>query len=301
MKFLRTKHFYLDCLLMVLLAILFACNYELFIVKNNFAPAGFNGIGTMIEYLFHFDIGYFTILVNAPLCLLAFFLVDPEFAIKTFIFSLVYALSCIIWQLFDEQLSYLQYNSEGIDTIYPVLIAGSVGGFVYGISFRRNASTGGADIVAKYVSKKDPVLNFFWINFAINAAIALVSFFVYAKRGENGAIMFDYKPVCLCMLYCFLSSLVGNAIIRGSKSALKFLIITSHAEEIDREILEKLKHSATRMKATGAYSGMEKDMIVCVVNRRQLTEFRDILSKYDDTFAFVESVNETFGKFNRTR
>ena len=208
---------------------------------------------------------------------------------------------CIVLQMFSEQLAYLQYDAQGIDTVYPVLIAGSVGGFVYGIAFRRNSSTGGADIVAKYVSKKDPVLNFFWINFAINAAIAFVSFFVYAKRGDNGALIFDYKPVCLCMLYCFLNSLVGNAIIRGSKSALKFLVITSHADEIDKEILENLKHSATRMKATGAYSGMEKDMIVCVINKRQLTEFKDILAKYDDTFAFVETVNETFGKFNKSK
>ena len=301
MKFIRTKRFYLECLLMVLLAVLFACNYELFIVKNNFAPAGFNGIGTMLEYKFGFEIGYFTILVNAPLCLLAFFLVDPEFSIKTFIFCMVYAVSCIILQDYAQDLSFLQYDAQGIDTIYPVLIAGSVGGFVYGITFRRNSSTGGADIVAKYVSKKDPVLNFFWINFAINATIAFASFFVYAKRGEDGALIFNYKPVCLCMLYCFLNSLAGNAIIRGSKSALKFLVITSHAEEIDKEILEKLKHSATRMKATGAYSGMEKDMIVCVINKRQLTEFKEILSKYDDTFAFVETVNETFGKFNRNR
>ena len=160
MKFIRTKRFYFDCLLMVVLAIISACNYELFIVKNNFAPAGFNGIGTMLEYKFGFDIGYFTILVNAPLCILAFFLVDPEFSIKTFLFCLVYAVVCIVLQMFSEQLAYLQYDAQGIDTVYPVLIAGSVGGFVYGIAFRRNSSTGGADIVAKYVSKKDPVLNF---------------------------------------------------------------------------------------------------------------------------------------------
>ncbi len=300
MNFLKNRRFYFDCLIMVLLAVLFAFNYELFIVRNNFAPAGFNGIGTMLEYKLKFEIGYFTILVNAPLCLLAFFLVDREFSIKTFIFCMVYALSCILLQGLDI-LSALQYDAQGIDTIYPVLIAGSVGGFVYGISFRRNSCTGGADIVAKYVSKKDPVLNFFWINFAINAAIAFISFFVYAKRASDGSLIFDYKPVCLCMLYCFLSSLVGNAIIRGSKSALKFLVITSHAEEIDKEILEKLKHSATRMKATGAYSGMEKDMIVCVINKRQLTEFKDILARYDDTFAFVETVNETIGRFNRNK
>ena len=118
MKFIRTKRFYFDCLLMVVLAIISACNYELFIVKNNFAPAGFNGIGTMLEYKFGFDIGYFTILVNAPLCILAFFLVDPEFSIKTFLFCLVYAVVCIVLQMFSEQLASNTSAIAGINSFF---------------------------------------------------------------------------------------------------------------------------------------------------------------------------------------
>ena len=64
-----------DCLLMVVLAFLFALNYELFIVKNQFAPSGFSGIGAMIEHISHmsFNLGYFSLIVNVPLCILAFF------------------------------------------------------------------------------------------------------------------------------------------------------------------------------------------------------------------------------------
>ena len=299
MSLFRNKRLYYDCAVITVIALLFSLTYCLFIVRNNFAPAGFNGIGTMLEYKLNFNIGYFTIIVNTPLCIFAFFFIDREFAVKTFVFSMAYAIGNIILKQFD--LSALQYDAQGIDTIYPVLIAGAMGGFVYGTMFRRNCSTGGADIVAKYISKKDPMLNFFWINFTINAVIAFISIFVYAKHDGNGALILDYKPVCLCMLYCFLNSLVANMIIRGSKSAYKFLIITSHADEIDREILEKLRHSATRVKGKGVYTNSEKDLIICVINKRQLDEFKDILKKYDDTFAFVETVNETIGLFRKSR
>lgn len=288
-----------DCLLMVVLALLFALNYELFIAKNQFAPAGVNGIAAMVEYKCHFSVGYFSLIVNVPLCVFAFFFISREFAIKTFVFSAAYSVFLLILQAVD--LSAFQYDAQGVDTIFPALIAGAIGGFVYGLAFRRNSSTGGADIIAKYVSKRDPLLNFFWINFAINAAIAVASYFVYAVPGESGALIYNYKPVCLCMLYCFLSSYVGNAIIRGSKSAYKFFIITTHADEIDAEILQKLHHSATRIRATGAYSNREHDVIVCVINKRQLVEFKDILRKYGDTFAFVETVNETIGNFIRAK
>ena len=79
------------------------------------------------------------------------------------------------------------------------------------------------------------------------------------------------------------------------------MIITSHAEEIDKEIVEKLKHSATKIVGTGVYSNLEKDVIICVINKHQIVEFQNILKKYDDTFAFIETVNETIGNFKRIK
>ena len=288
-----------EYLLMAALAVVFALNYLLFISRNGFAPAGVNGIATMVEYKTGFSVGYFSLMINIPLGIFAFFFVDKNFAVKTLVFSAVYSLSLLLFGLAD--LSAFQYDAQGVDTVFPALIAGSVGGFVYGLSVRCNASTGGVDIIAKYVSKVDPLVNFFWINFAMNCIIALASYFVYAVPDGFGGMIYDYKPICLCMLYCFLSSFVGNSIIKGSKSAYKFFIITSHADEIDREIFEKLKHSATRLTATGAYSNKEREVIVCVVNKRQLAEFKSILKKYKDTFAFVETVNEIIGNFKRVK
>ena len=291
----KSFRFVLDCLLIAALAFVFALNYELFVAPNRFAPSGVNGIAAMVEYVTDgaFSVGYFSLLVNIPLCLFAFFLIDRGFAVKTFVFSLVYSGALLLLRMVD--LTSFRYDAENVDTIFPALIAGAVSGFVYGIVFRRNASTAGMDIVAKYVSKRSPLLNFFWINFALNAAVAAISYFVYTTPGEDGILLHDYKPVCLCMLYCLMSSVVGNAIIKGSKSAYKFLIITSHAEEIEREIVMKLHHTATRITAIGAYSNTERDVLVCVVNKRQIVEFKDILKKYGSTFTFIETVNETIG------
>ena len=151
-----------EYLLMAALAVVFALNYLLFISRNGFAPAGVNGIATMVEYKTGFSVGYFSLMINIPLGIFAFFFVDKNFAVKTLVFSAVYSLSLLLFGLAD--LSAFQYDAQGVDTVFPALIAGSVGGFVYGLSVRCNASTGGVDIIAKYVSKVDPLVNFFWIN-----------------------------------------------------------------------------------------------------------------------------------------
>lgn len=286
-------------LFIILAAILLAITYQLFIVRNNFAPAGINGIATMIQYKTGFSIGYMSLLINVPLCILAYFFVNRDFAKKSLLFCLVYSF-VYLW-LQQAEFSTFQYDAGGHDTIYPVIISGTLGGLVYGICARHNASTGGTDIVSKYISIKRPYLNFFWITLTLNAIVAVVSFFVYAKPDATGSMSYDYKPVCLCIIYCFISTFLGNVIIQGSKQAYKFTVITTHADEICEEVLHNLHHGATKLSAVGAYKMEEKDVLICVVNKHQIVDFQNILKKYDNTFSFVENVGNTFGNFAKIK
>lgn len=277
----------------VAMAILLAFNYHIFIVTNNFAPAGLNGIATMIQYKTGFSISYMSLLINIPLSILAFFLVQKAFAVKTLLFSLVYSFSFLALQ--NSGLEFIQYNAKGHDTIYPVIISGVISGVVYGICFRNNASTGGTDVVSRYINKIKPSTNFFIVTFTLNTIVAIASLFVYSESNV------DYKPVALCITYCFISTFVGNYILKGTKTAYKFTIITTHADEIAKDITNILRHSATKINAVGTYSHTEKSVLICVVNKHQLNDFQNIIAKYDNTFSFYELINETYGNFKHIK
>ncbi len=277
----------------VLVALLLAVNYHVFIVQNNFAPAGLNGIATMIQYKTGFSISYMSLIINIPLSALAFFLVQRQFAVKTLLFSLVYSFSFLFLQ--NAGLEFIQYNADGHDTIYPVIISGVLSGVVYGTCFKNNASTGGTDIISRYINKVRPRTNFFIVTFTLNAVVAVVSLFVYS--GDT----LDYKPVALCICYCFISTFVGNQLLKGTKTAYKFTIITTHADEIAKDVSQLLRHSATKIDAVGTYTNTEKSVLICVVNRHQINDFQRLISKYDDTFSFCESINETYGNFKRIK
>ncbi len=285
-------------LVVIIAAVLLAFNYQLFIVNNGFAPAGINGVATMIQYKTGFSIGYMSIIINVPLCIFAFFLINKEFGLRSFVFCIVYSFSFLLFQKigFNE----FQYNANGHDTIYPVILSSVISGIVYGMCFNNNASTGGTDIVSKYISFKKANLNFFWVTFTLNAIVAAASFFVYAEKAGD-LIVYDYKPVCLCITYCFVSSFMGDYILKGTKSAYKFTIITNYPNEITDEIKLKLRHAVTRIEAIGTYSGEEKTVLLCVINKHQLCDLNQILSKYDKTFSFSENVKETFGNFKKIR
>ncbi len=278
----------------ILAAVLLAFNYYIFIITNHFAPAGLNGIATMIQYKTGLSISYMSLLINIPLSVAAYFLVQKAFAVKTLVFSVVYSAAFLLLQHSDW--IGIQYNTGGHDTIYPVVISGVISGVVYGTCFRNNGSTGGTDVVSRYIHKVRPDTNFFTVIFVLNALVAITSIFVYAKEGA-----LDYKPMALCILYCFISTYVGNMLLRTAKTAYQFTVITTHKEEIVTEVLQKLHHGCTEIDAVGTYTGTPKKVLICVINKHQLVDFQKIVAKYDNTFSYFEVINETYGNFKHVR
>lgn len=277
----------------ILAAVLLAFVYYIFIVTNNFAPAGLNGIATMIQYKTGFSISYMSLLINIPLSVLAYFFIQKDFAIKTLLFSLVYSFVFLFLQ--NSDLSFIQYNALGHDTIYPVILSGVLAGAVYGICFKNNASTGGTDVISRYVNKLRPDTNFFAVTFTLNALVAIISIFVYSEDVLN------YKPMALCILYCFISTFVGNLFLKTTKTAYKFTVITTHKAEFVEEIREKLHHGCTEIDAVGTFTGHPRSVLICIINKHQLNDFQRIVAKYDDTFSYFEVVNETYGNFKHIK
>ena len=271
------------------LALLMAMSYECFVFPNSFAPAGINGLATIIQYLFHINIGCFSLLINVPLILLAWRKLDPDFARKSLLFVAVF--SCITLTLSQSDLGPLVYHTEnGTSALLGPVAAGVVSGFVYGLVIGQNGSTGGTDIIAAWVRRKHPEASLVWLIFGLNASVAILSFFVYGCQ---------FEPVILCLIYCYLSSHISDTILKGGKTALKFEVITCHAEPLANRLLQELHHGVTVLPARGMYSDTPRMLLVCVVNRHQIVRFQKILREFPDTFAYVSSVNETLGNFKK--
>lgn len=269
------------------LAVLMGFSYECFVFPNSFAPAGINGLATIIQYLFHISIGYLSLLINLPLILLAWKKLDPVFARKSMLFVLVFSGATLVLGHLD--LSAVAYHTGSSAVLGPVA-AGVVSGAVYGLVIRQNGSTGGTDIVAAWVHKLHPEASLVWVIFALNASVAVLSFFVYGCQ---------FEPVILCLIYCYLSSRISDGILKGLKTALKFEVVTQHAPELSARLLQDLHHGVTVLPAEGMYSETPRSLLVCVVNRHQIVRFQEILSEFPDTFSYVSSVNETMGNFKR--
>lgn len=274
-------------LFVILLGLVLALDYQLFVFPNNFAPAGLNGIFTMIQYLFGFKLSNASIILNIPLYILVYFKVSKPFANRAMVFLLSFSGFLALLDLVD--LSAFVYSTT-ISTLLGPAVAGMISGFCGYYMHQMGTCMGGTEYIAKLIHKKKPSFNLFTIMFTLNVVVALASYFVY-----------DYKiePVLLCIIYSYFSSNVRDNMNRKHQSALRCEIVTDQGKELGKEIIEKLHHSVTKLPGKGLYTGKEKDVLVCIVNPTQLNELTKIVNGYPGSFVTVSQVNTVMGKFAR--
>ena len=274
-------------LVIAAVALVASVNYELFVFPNQFAPSGLNGICTMIQHLSGISVGYLSLLINVPLAIWCYIEVSKPVAMRSMVYVVMFSVGLIILDHVD--LSAFHYATEnGTSKILGPLVAGIIQGYVYSILMKASAYSGGTDFISAIVHKRNPTKSVLAFSFTLNVFIAIASYFVYDYQME---------PVILCILYSFMSSTVGDRLMKSGREAICFEIITDYPEEISKEIIQKTHHSTTLVPAKGMYSGKETNMLICVVNKTQAAAVANICRSYPNTFAVMDPVGEVMGNF----
>ena len=282
----------LDYVVLFALAVLMALNYQVFILHNAFAPSGINGLATMIQYLFNFSVSYFSLLINVPLAIFCAIFVNRRFAIRSLFFNIVFSVVLLILQNYVDMSRFIYHTNDGRSTLLAPVVSGTIFGYIYGMSIRHGASTGGTDFIGEFVHKKYPSYSMTHVVFTMNVVIACLSYFVYD---------YNIEPVALCIIYALLSTVVSDRCVHSGKQAWKVEMITAHPEEVTQAVIHQLHHSTTILQATGGFSHEGKTMLICIINKHQITRMEEILSQFPDTFACVSMVSETVGNFRKVK
>lgn len=279
----------LTYLVIVLIAVVCAFNYELFIFPNRFAPSGLNGICTMIQYVTGISIGYLSLLINIPLAVWVYIQVSKPLAVRSMVYVVTFSVATVVLNHVD--ISAFAYHTEnGTSAILGPLVAGVIYGSCYSMLLRASAYSGGTDFIAAIIHKFHPEKSVFYLIFTMNAAVALCSYFVYD---------YQIEPVLLCILYSFMSSTVSERLTKNGRSAVRFEIITDYPEQISAAIINQLHHSATLIPGKGMYLNKEVSMLFCIVNNSQVAALSNIIRQYPNTFAIIDPVSEVMGNFKK--
>lgn len=256
-----------------------------FVYPSNFAPIGFDGVATMIYELLGKSIpaGYITIALNAPLLVLSCIFLDKKFTIYSVLCILFTSLFLVLF----EFLNVPQYPTTDADKLLPAIFSGLLLGLRTGLLMKIGSSSGGVDIIAGIIQKKNPYINF----------ESYITYICYFIMGVSYFVYHSLQAIMLSMIQMFVFERTAAFVMKSMRNALEFKIITEHPEELKDEILSVLKHGATVVESKGMFTGEKKAMIFCVVNTRQLPEFMKLLKKHDHIFVYCSDVTSVKGNF----
>lgn len=242
------------------------------------STGGFSGIATLLHYLLHIPAGYVTMALNIPLFLIAIKMLGVQYSIRT----LMSMISLSVMLTLSESWSPLTS-----DLILASIFGGATVGLGLALAVKGEATTGGSDLIAKLIQIKKPYLNMSELLLIIDGIIIGVSSFTF----ESIEVAL-YSGIAV-----FVMTKIMDLILEGAGYAKAMFIITDKEDEISEYIINEVQRSATRIKAQGMYSKLDKDILLCVANKREIPKIKNKMKEIDNNcFIIVTTVTEAIGR-----
>lgn len=259
-------------------AFVYAAGVSMFIDPNNMAPGGVTGIAIILNRIIPVSTGTLIFLVNIPILIFAIWKFGMGFAVST-----IYA--TVLISTFTNILT--PFGAATYDRLLAALAGGILTALSLGMIFRVGATTGGMDIVVKALRLKLPHLKTGVLFFVTDAAVVALSGIVF--RDMDAALYAAITVAC--------ASVMMDLVLYGKDEAKLLYIISDKPQQISARAMAELDVGMTLMKGQGAYSGNDKQVILCAMKKTVFPRVESIVREEDpDSFMIVTSASEIFGE-----
>ena len=152
------------------------------------------------------------------------------------------------------------------------------------IVFTYDASTGGTSIIGKIINKYFG-LRLGMSNFIADAFVTVLAIFA-----------FGVELALFGLLSVYISGYMVDKFIDGFNSRKQIFIVTENKEIIVEYILRDFNRGCTVFSGKGGYSGVSRDVLMTILDRRQFIHLRKFLKVNDPTaFVTVTETTKVFG------
>ncbi|WZL72167.1 YitT family protein [Clostridiaceae bacterium 35-E11] len=273
---------FFDYLLITLGSFFLAFGLIFFLEPNTIAPGGVSGLAIIIERLTGIPIDVMILAINIPLFFIGIMTLGKQFGLKTAYgtVSLSLAIRLIIVVLGE--------NIIGVeDVLLATLYGGVLMGIGMGLVFKAGGTTGGTDLAGAILNKYIPSLSMPKLMMGIDLAIVVTAGIVNKKLETS-----LYSIIALYILVK-----IADFIMEGLNYAKAFMIITDFPKEISEVVMNTLERGVTSLYAKGMYTGKEKAVLLCIVNRTQVAKLKNIVNEIDPkAFVMVTTIHEVLGE-----
>ena len=275
----KIKAITIKYLMIIVGSALFAAGFQFFLYPNSIIVGGVSGIAMIINLLTKLPVGLLTIVLNIPLFIIAWRYFGTDFIVGSLVGML---LSSVFVDLFA-----LISISPTNDMLLACIIGGAVKGLGLGIVYYAGATTGGTDIIAKFIRLRFPYLNFGTV-VLITDCFIIVAF---------AAIFNKVESAMYAVITMFVVSKVVDLVLYGIDNSSVCYIISEKSDQLVTDITDRLHRGVTILEGEGAYSHKNKQVLLCVVKRTQIADIRKMIKSIDENaFFIITDAKNVFGK-----
>lgn len=259
---------------------LYALSVDVFTAPNQLVPGGVTGLATLLNHLCPvIPIGTGIVLINLPLLIAAWRHIGHGFALRT---AAVTVLSSVVIDV--AALILPPYTG---DPLLAALFGGVLGGAGIGLVFLRGATTGGSEIAARLLEKRYP-------HISIGRLILLVDGLVIALA----AVVYRQLETALyAVVLVFVSSTVMDSLVGGARQGRTVLIVSHRGRELADAVMRTMRRGVTILDAAGAYTGEERQVLLCAVRPSEVYPLRLLVDSIDpQAFVIVLTSDEVLGQ-----
>lgn len=275
----KLKKWTIDILVVIIASLIYSVGIQCLTAPNEIAPGGVTGIATVINSLTGISIGLLYGVMNLPLIIIGFIFLGRSTMVKTIISVAVITVSTDF--LFTDIPVY-----EG-NKILAAVFGGLLFGISLGLIYMREGTTGGTDIINRIIHKKLPHFSLGKIMLAVDALIIVSAMLIY-KSVEAGMY---------AIISIYVSSKGIDVLLYGMLEGKLLLIFSDNYKEITECIMKEYERGVTLLNGEGGYSGKEKKVICCAVQKNQYAKIKKIISRLDPhAFIVITNAGEVLGE-----
>lgn len=258
--------------------LLTALGLDSFLIPSKIAAGGVSGIATVLHYLLHVPVGITMLILNVPLFLMGVYRLGLRFGFRSLYGTI--SLSVFI----DGLSPFLPVVTR--DPLLASLFGGVLVGLGLGLVFRYRGTTGGTDLAAA-VLRTYTGANVGQLLFLVDAVVVLAAGFAFRS----------WELALYALITIFITAWLIDLVQEGISYAKAFFIISNEPEKMAGAVLREMNRGATVLRGQGAYSGADKDVLLVVVNRSEVTRLKDLVHQVDSrAFVILADVHEVLGE-----
>ena len=253
-----------------------------FAIKNIYDPAnmvtgGVSGLAIIFKDLWNVPLWITNTMLNVPLFLAALGVMGWKFIKRTLFATIMLSVSLYI----IPEAAFMQN-----DIFLSALFGGIISGVGTGLVFLTQSTTGGTDMLAALIQKRMKHYTIAQIMQILDGLIVLV-----------GATVFGIRAARYALITIFCVAKISDGLIEGLKFSKQAYIISDSYQEIADSIMAEMSRGVTGLPARGMYSDSEKNMLFCVVSKKEIVQLRELVARFDSkAFVIVSDVREVFGE-----